>query len=187
MPEYDSPDAHMFDLSPLSVEEMSAFNQTNALATIDTQSPITLSAAIQTLVSYSSQTLSQTLPKLLHECSSSAIQKSIHKIRLEYNRLGPKKYIRATDIGSVGGYYCPPTGDSFFADFQESVALGKGRDDHLDWMWMDGTEVRFTTLPWIERQLVNEWRTFDWTLSSKPSTADVEDLEYDENDDVDIG
>lgn len=187
LPEYDSPDAHMFDLSPLSVEEMSAFNQTNALATIDTQSPITLSAAIQTLVSYSSQTLSQTLPKLLHECSSSAIQKSIHKIRLEYNRLGPKKYIRATDIGSVGGYYCPPTGDSFFADFQESVALGKGRDDHLDWMWMDGTEVRFTTLPWIERQLVNEWRTFDWTVSLKSSISEVEDLEYDENDDVDVG
>lgn len=185
LPEYDSPETHLFDLSPLSVEEMSALNQTNALAVNDTQYPITLSAAIQTLVSYSSQTLSQTLPKLLHECSSSAIQKSIHKIRLEYNRLGPRKYVRATDIGSVGGYYCPPTGDNFFTDFQESVALGKGRDDHMDWMWMDGTEVRFTTLPWIERQLVNEWRTYDWTYSSHSSTSGVQELEDDENDHVD--
>lgn len=185
LPEYDSADSHMFDLSPLTVEEMSAMNQTNALATIDAQSPITLSAAIQILVSYSSHTLSQTLPKLLHECSSSAIQKSIHKIRLEYNRLGPKKYIRATDIGSIGGYYCPPTGDNFFANFQDSVALGKGRDDHMDWMWMDGTEVRFTTLPWIERQLVNEWRTYDWTYSSHSSSSKVEELQYDDNDHVD--
>ncbi len=182
LPEYDSADSHMFDLSPLTIEEM---NQKNALATINVQSPITLSAAIQTLVSYSSQTLSQTLPTLLHECSSSAIQKSIHKIRLEYNRLGPKKYVRATDIGSVGGYYCPPTGDNFFANFKDSVALGKGRDDHMDWMWMDGTEVRFTTLPWIERQLVNEWRTYDWTYSSHSSSSEVEELQCDDNDNVD--
>lgn len=182
LPEYDSAESQMFDLSPLTVEEISAMNQTNALATIDAQSTITLSAAIQTLVLYSSQTLSQTLPKLLHECSSSAIQKSIHKIKLEYNRLGPKKYVRATDIGSVGGYYCPPTGDNFFANFQDSVALGKGRDDHMDWMWMDGTEVRFTTLPWIERQLVNEWRTYDWTYSHS-STSEVDDLDDNDNDD----
>lgn len=182
LPEYDSPDAHMFDLSPLSIEEMSALNQINELATINVQSSITLSAAIQMLVSFSSQTLSQTLPTLLHECSSSAIQKCIHKIRLEYNRVGPRKYLRATDIGSVGGYYCPPTDDSFIVDFQKSVALGKGRDHHMDWMWMDGTEVRFTALPWIERQLVNEWRTYDWTHSSKSSTSEGEELEYDEID-----
>jgi len=173
LPEYDSPDAHMFDLSPLSSEEMSA------LATIDTQSPITLSSAIRMLVSFSSQTLSQTLPALLHECSSSAIQKCIHKIRLEYNRVGPRKYLRASDIGSVGGYYCPPTD---IVDFQKSVALGKGRDNHMDWMWMDGTEVRFTTLPWIERQLVHEWRTYDWTHPSKSSTVEGEELEYNEID-----
>ena len=186
LPEYDSPDAHMFDLSPLSVEEMSALNQTTTLASINTQHSITLSAAIQTLVSFSSQTLSQTLPTLLHEYSSSAIQKSIHKIRLEYNRLGPRKYSRATDIGSVGGYYCPPTDDSFMSDCQESVALGKGRDNHIDWMWMDGTEVRFTTLPWIERQLVSEWRTYDWTHPSKSSTSEGDELQYDDIDHIDV-
>jgi hypothetical protein len=45
------------------------------------------------------------------------------------------------------------------------VALGKGKDNHFDWMWMDGREVRFTNLPWIERQLVHEWRTYEWTIN----------------------
>lgn len=187
MPEYDSQDAHMFDLSPLSVET-SALDQMNALAVINSQtSTMTLSAAIQTLVSYSSQTLSQTLPTLLHECSSSAIQKSVHKIRLEYNRLGPKKYIRASDIGSVGGYYCPPAEQDFVADIHKSVALGKSQDGHIDWMWMDGTEVRFTTLPWIERQLVNEWRTYDWTRHSDSGTLDGDEVEDGDLNHVSIG
>lgn len=190
LPESDSSDAHMFDLSPLSVV-MSTLNQENALSAISStqSSSMTLSAAIQTLVSFSSQTMSQTLPSLLHECSSSAIKKSIHKIRLEYNRVGPKKYIRASDIGSVGGYYCPPTDEACMADIHKSVALGKSRDNHMDWMWMDGTEVRFTTLPWIERQLVSEWRTYDWTCHpAYPGTCSEGDqVEDDELDHVDVG
>ena len=192
LPENDSINTqHLFDLSPLPAEEMTplnrTLNRTRALAATHTQPTLTLSEAIQTLVSFSSETLSQTLPKLLHECSSSAIQKSIHKIRLEYNRVGPKKYLRATDIGSVGGYYCPPADNSFFSDFQGSVALGKGRDDNIDWMWMDGTEIRFATLPWIERQLVSEWRTYDWTHGSNFITSENEELEYDDNEHVDEG
>ena len=106
-----------------------------------------------------------------------------------------QRYKRASDIGSVGGYFRPPvlgdslgcggTGDDnissigslFNADaamvnVASSVALGNGRDNHMDWMWMDGTEVRFTTLPWIERQLVREWRTYEWTM-----TCDMENQE----------
>jgi len=58
----------------------------------------------------------------------------------------------------------------------------RGRDGHLDYMWAhNGAEVRFTTLPWIERQLVHEWRTYEWKTSS--SLMDSEMTGFDDDDD----
>ena len=122
-----------------------------------------------------------------------------------------QRYMRATDIGSVGGYFRPPLidvlenigidkNDGNNIDNSEiknsnnnyntdndiirlggaAIALGKGRDNHMDWMWMDGTEVRFTTLPWIERQLVREWRTYEWSRCN----GDIDD--FDDDDDCDL-
>jgi hypothetical protein len=55
--------------------------------------------------------------------------------------------------------------DDSVVKIETSVALGKGKDNHFDWMWMDGREVRFTNLPWVERQLVHEWRTYEWNTN----------------------
>jgi hypothetical protein len=46
--------------------------------------------------------------------------------------------------------------------------------DRCHYATADGEEVRFTTLPWIERQLVKEWRTYDW---EEVITREVEDDE----------
>jgi hypothetical protein len=137
---------------------------------------ISIQSAIDTLISqtlsFTSQTVSKTIPTLLHECSSSAIQKALHKLSIEYARFGPRKYLRASDLGSVGGYFRPSVisssdavGDTSVFQIESSVALGKGRGNHFDWMWMDGWEIRFTNLPWVERQLVHEWRTYEWTIN----------------------
>lgn len=168
LPEYNSTEAQMFDL-PVSF----AFNYDEHIP--EEIDAISIQSAIDTLISqtlsFATQTVSKTIPTLLHECSSSAIQKSLHKIKMEYARFGPRKYLRASDLGSVGGYFRPSvisshTGDDSAITIESSVALGKGRDNHFDWMWMDGREVRFTNLPWIERQLVHEWRTYEWTTTN---------------------
>ena len=48
-------------------------------------------------------------------------------------------------------------------------------------------EVRFTTLPWIERQLVKEWRTYDWDDSSSSSSKVITPPSMDEDDEVEKG
>jgi hypothetical protein len=176
LPEFNSPEAQMFDL-PVTFH-------TNH----DTESDsLSITSAIDTIISqtlsFTTTTLSQTIPTLLHECSSSAIQNALHKLKTEYARLGPRKYLRASDLGSVGGYFRPDIISS--SDINESiriessVALGKGKDNHFDWMWMDGREVRFTNLPWVERQLVHEWRTYEWTTCEDSGDGICVDLHDD--------
>lgn len=175
------------------------------LSTTLSQSLLATSATIST-------TLSQTLPSLLRECSSSTLTKSYRTIRLEYARMIPhQRYLRATEIGSVGGYFRPELvlsdvmegndkheiensgsnvrserNGKLIGDLTDNfVAMGKGRDDRLDWMWMDGTEVRFSTLPWIERQLVHEWRTYQWTTNNSSSGIDEEEEQYKSNEEDD--
>lgn len=174
LPEYNSPEAHMFDI-PVSFACNASYDL--QLKTEESLSDsISIQSAIDALIaqtlSFTSQTVSKTIPTLLHECSSSAIQKALHKLRIEYAQFGPRKYLRASELGSVGGYFRPSVmsssehdGDSSVYQIESSVALGKGKDNHFDWMWMDGREVRFTNLPWIERQLVHEWRTYEWTIN----------------------
>ena len=222
LPKYNSPEAHMFDLTSqtqmpvISPQHMmnevdtDAVSQLTLPTTSSTLTPTTtanlstlpLTISLQTLLTQSATTLtimvSQTIPTLLQEYSTSALQKSIHKLRLEYARSGPKKYLRASDIGNcAGGYYVPPnfvhdivgdadqtandednheygnTAKNRGFSIQNSIAISKSatRDAHLDYMWAtNGTQVRFTTLPWIERQLVHEWRTYDWTTSDGKRT-----------------
>mmetsp|Transcript_23987 Transcript_23987/g.51859 ORF Transcript_23987/g.51859 Transcript_23987/m.51859 type:complete len:1409 (+) Transcript_23987:314-4540(+) len=174
---FDNENINMFNLIHSSSTPPS---QSTSLSTATT----TLTKSLESILHHSTQTLSQTIPTLLHEYSSSAIQRSVHKLRLEYARLGPtKRYARASDIGNAcgRGYYLPPSfRNEFFCndvDGEDGGVVGAGvaggvaarkngrsRDVHLDWMWAsDGTEVRFTTLPWIERQLVHEWRTYEWS------------------------
>ncbi|KAL7539657.1 hypothetical protein ACHAXR_009474 [Thalassiosira sp. AJA248-18] len=200
LPKYNSPDAKLFDLIPQTQIPLPTQNEDNVSqiqitlpTTTSTSSQLT-TISLESILQLSTTTLSTTLPTMLHELSTTAFQKSMHKLRLEYSRLGVgKRYLRASDIGNTcGGYYLPP---SFIHDVNnnngttstncnddndddnfttmKSVALGKdkGRDCHLDWMWAcDGTEVRFTTLPWIERQLVHEWRTYEWNTASTSSS-----------------
>lgn len=173
LPEYNSSDAHMFDM-PVSFACNTSY-ETKLKNEESLSDSMSIQSAIDTLISqtlsFTSQTVSKTIPILLHECTSSAIQKSLHKLKTEYARLGPRKYLRASDLGSVGGYFRPsviasfPNDDNSVVHIESSVALGKGKDNHFDWMWMDGREVRFTNLPWIERQLVHEWRTYEWTAN----------------------
>ena len=170
LPEYDSNESQLFD-TPVS------FAYTPCDQCIPEESDaISTQSAIDTIISqtlqFSSQTVSKTIPILLHECSSSAIQKALHKLRLEYARFGPKKYLRASDLGSVGGYFRPSVIGANELQLETSVALGKGKDNHFDWMWIDGREVRFTNLPWVERQLVHEWRTYEWTANDGLNGSD---------------
>ncbi|KAL9187576.1 hypothetical protein ACHAXT_001679 [Thalassiosira profunda] len=199
LPEYNSPEAHLFDLAPSTPipkdeGDDTSVSQTTAPTTDLTYATTTsITSSLEALLQISSDTLSQTLPTLLREYSTSALQKSIHKLRLEYARLGPGRYLRASDIGNAsGGYYKPPSfnmdvdgiGDESNSNRSgldigslKSVALGsdKARDSHLDWMWArDGTEVRFTTLPWIERQLVEEWRTYEWKATTSLNESGVD-------------
>ena len=175
LPEYNSSEAHMFDL-PVSFAFSYDEHIPEEIDAISTQSAI--DTLISQTLSFTTQTVSKTIPTLLHECSSSAIQKSLHKLQIEYQRFGPRKYLRASDLGSVGGYFRPSvisshTGDDSAIAIESSVALGKGKDNHFDWMWMDGREVRFTNLPWIERQLVQEWRTYEWTVNNSLAGSDL--------------
>jgi hypothetical protein len=45
----------------------------------------------------------------------------------------------------------------------------------------DGTEVRFTSLSWIERQLVREWRTYEWNRDEDEDEEMTNEVESDEN------
>lgn len=189
LPQWNSDDAQMFDLSPIVFSHDRQYQVDDHTlnkhkdTTSEMSDSLSLSSAIDTIISQTlsltTKAISQTIPSLLHECSSSAIQKAMHKLQTEYARLGPNRYLRASDLGSVGGYFRPPAIcnltasneddglDETMVNIQSSVALGKLRDNHFDWMWIDGREVQFTTLPWIERQLVHEWRTYEWTASGE--------------------
>jgi len=194
-----------------NISNTSMTENPETLPTLATAVEILSTTLSQTLLA-TSTTLSQTLPALLRECSSSTLTKSYRTIRLEYARMIPhQRYLRATEIGSVGGYFRPELvlsdvmevndkheiGNSrgnirsekngkLIGDLTDTfVAMGKGRDDRLDWMWMDGTEVRFSTLPWIERQLVHEWRTYQWTTNNSSSGIDEEEEEYKSNEEDD--
>ena len=133
--------------------------------------------------------LAVTLPSILHEFSSTTVQRSVHVFQKKSARWGPQRYWRASDIGAAGGrgYYLP---ESFRAEHETtdrsnvrsgagvirhnaatlpgSIAARAGQDCHLDTMWVcDGNSVRFTSLPWIERQMVHEWRTYEWKPTSR--------------------
>ena len=171
IPKFNSTERQMFDLPVLCAYTHDGHIPEESLSdSLTTQSAIDI--LISQTLSFTSQAITKTIPTLLHECSSSAIQKALHKLRIEYARFGPRKYLRASDLGSVGGYFRPSVighsntqDDNSVFQIESSVALGKGEDNHFDWMWMDGREVRFTNLSWIERQMVNEWRTYEWTVN----------------------
>ena len=56
----------------------------------------------------------------------------------------------------------------------------------MDYVWaIDGSEVWFTALPWIERQLVREWRTCDCQALPSDGVVDVEDVDCDDDDATD--
>jgi len=152
-----------------------------------TPTAMALAESLESILHRSARTASRTVPTALREYSSSAIRRSVRALRLEYARSGPaKRYARASDIGNTcgRGYYLPHSFRNEFrndtdngdddddgggvvvvaGDVVAARKNGRSRDGHLDWMRAsDGTEVRFTTLPWIERQLVHEWRTYEWS------------------------
>lgn len=160
------------------------------------------------------QTLTQTVPQLLQEMFSSGLAKTFHKLRLEYARLG-HQYLRASELGNLlGGYYKPPVFDMFSLQSRQAIdeiagggveqataqpqtdATNSGcmsvvlsnaidHDAYCDNMWCDGTEVRFTSLPWIERQLVAEWRTYEWSAVEKED-ADCDSSKLEKGNDRDM-
>ena len=243
LPEYNSTEAHLFDLptiqsasiedsSPISAEsdenDTASIRSTSISSQLEILSNTSLLLpSITTLLQHisSSQTLttiSTSIPLILHEYTTSAISKSIHKLRLEYNRLGPGRYLRASDIGSVVGRgYVVSSGSA-----TTSVTASNNNDDEqneedailqtvknssvvisntnniqqqssqnadFDYMWTSSSSssrehVQFTTLPWIERQLVHEWRTYEWQTgdrNEKEEKGDQSAVNDDDDDDDD--
>lgn len=182
MPKYNSPEAQMFDFPVEATQAPTMKEGDDATQNPDhppSLASTTLSSSLENFLRASSTTLSQTIPTLLHEYSTSILSKSVHKFRLEYSRTA-KQYLRASDIGNLSvGYYKPPLfGHQVGPQTEEeargcnsiagSTAAVTTRDQHLDYMWAHtGDEVRFTTLPWVERQLVHEWRTYEWTTKEE--------------------
>jgi len=194
LPEYTPQEAQLFDLP---------------LATSDAPL-VSMNVHLHSLLHVSSVHL-QSVPQLVQEMFSSGLAKTFHKMRLEYARLG-HQYLRASELGNLlGGYYKPPVFDVFSLQSQQaseiagggeqstaqtdktnfgciSVALSNATDHDAycdDNMWCDGTEVRFTNLAWIERQLVAEWRTYEWSVVKKED-ADCNSSEREKDEGRDI-
>ena len=62
-----------------------------------------------------------------------------------------------------------------------SMGVGGGGVGRRDDRVLDG--VRFTSLPWIERQLVREWRTYDWRTGEEDRELSGEEMEAAADDD----
>ena len=182
LPQYTTPqEVQLFDLPTSDTRPVSTNDHLHSLLHVSSV--------------HLTRTITQTVPQLLQEMFSSGLAKTFHKMRLEYARLG-HQYLRASELGNLlGGYYKPPVIDMFSLQSQQAIgeiagcggaeqataqtdatnsgcvsvvlSNGIGHDAYCDNMWCDGTEVRFTNLPWIERQLVAEWRTYEWSAVEK--------------------
>jgi len=210
LPEYNSEDSQLFDLpiqtiSSHSNDDVPISSQLTSVTTsLTNASTILLLPSITSLLHLSSKTLtslSQSIPILLNEYTTSALSKSIHKLRIEYNKYGPQKYLRASDIGNVSGrgyYFATSTttstsntddDDSVNDEItmetikQNSIVIGtsQSKDEHLDQLCLSsGETVQFTTLPWIERQLVHEWRTYEWKTRTKENGVEEKNTSSDQ-------
>jgi hypothetical protein len=107
-----------------------------------------------------SEHATETLPLAARELISASLRRAYYFTRLSYATGGyGKQYLRHSDLGNAGGYFRPASiTDKLSVTPSTSNEETLGNDRH-------GINLPpFSSLPWVDRQLVQEWRTCDHTF-----------------------
>jgi len=111
--------------------------------------------------------VTNTWPTAAQELLSASIRRAYHKSRLSYASHGFHK-LRHSDLGNTAsGSYFRVLQQGGIVDAHTGQMLWRG--DHLPKAAHGQLDLPpFSSLPWVDRQLVAEWRTFDHTFASPP-------------------
>ena len=152
----------------------------------------------QVIARSASHAVTTTLPLAAGELVTSSLRRVVHSAKLVYsNRTWVGQYRQHSDLASgVGGYYR----DDVVWDIGSALLAG-GRDtdgssesvsnnatiDSQQSSTSDPPHISlppFSSLPWIDRQLVKEWRTYDLSnLVDSATVASTEESRLGEHDD----
>ena len=131
----------------------------------------------QAIASSASYAVTTALPQAAGELVTSSLRRVVHSAKLVYsNRTWVGQYRQHSDLASgVGGYYSAEVvwdiGSALLAgeDGNGNVRENEnGSDPHIQL-------PPFSSLPWIDRQLVKEWRTYD--LSNLVGSATIASID----------
>lgn len=137
-------------------------------------SPSAHSASSMWNTEAASTMLTETIPAAARELLSTAFRHAIHSTRVAYATGGyVGRYRRHTDLGNAGGYLHPDT-QSFS---HSSLHLNQSSPEDTEHQIHQNDAAAalallppFSSLSWVDRQLVREWRTCDFTFSNTSSS-----------------
>ena len=191
--------------TPPSSENLATTTAITSTSVVSTGTAATAMQSIQytsrTIASSASYAVTTALPLAAGELVTSSLRRVVHSAKLVYsNRTWVGQYRQHSDLASgVGGYYRDDVvwdiGSALLADGRDgSTCSGSVRNNAANDSQQSSTSdphislPPFSSLPWIDRQLVKEWRTYDLSnLVDSATVASTEEPRLDEHDDILVG